>query len=92
MARVRGNPTKEYWPSWRYGPEGQKGIFDCAEDVPAGWGRKPGELGPVIPQAPVEVLDRDALIFELHSLAIDINPQWGVAHMKKVIDDQRSTR
>lgn len=25
------------WPSYRYGPDGQSGIFECAEDVPSGW-------------------------------------------------------
>lgn len=25
------------FPSWRFGPDGQKAVFDRAEDVPAGW-------------------------------------------------------
>ncbi len=25
------------WPAWMYGPEGQKRVFDRAEDVPDGW-------------------------------------------------------
>lgn len=29
--------TKVLWPSWRYGPQGQSGIFESDEDVPIGW-------------------------------------------------------
>lgn len=25
------------FPAWFYGPDGQARIFDCAEDIPAGW-------------------------------------------------------
>lgn len=28
---------KVLWPSWRYGPNGQSGIFQSEDDVPAGW-------------------------------------------------------
>ena len=30
------NP-KVYWPSWRYGPNGEAEIFKTADDVPEGW-------------------------------------------------------
>jgi hypothetical protein len=30
--------VKQYWPSWRYGPnEGDEKIFEREEDVPVGW-------------------------------------------------------
>lgn len=25
------------FPSWRYGPKGQSGVFESEADVPAGW-------------------------------------------------------
>lgn len=25
------------WPAWRYGPNGESKVFQCAEDVPEGW-------------------------------------------------------
>lgn len=91
--RTRGKSAFSGWPSWRYGPEGQAEIFQREEDVPDGWGRKPGETGPVfVPKPTPPVLDRTVLIDELHRYGVEINPTWGVAHMKKVIDDCTATR
>lgn len=28
---------KAYWPSWRYGPNGEAQVFERSEDVPLGW-------------------------------------------------------
>lgn len=79
------------WPSWFYGPNGEKGVFEKPEDVPVGWVRKLG-----VPERELEVrtttiLDRDILIAELLQLGIDINHTWGNAHMKKVINDASPT-
>lgn len=30
------------WPSWRYGPNGESGIFNSAAEVPKGWQDHPG--------------------------------------------------
>jgi hypothetical protein len=27
----------KFWPSWRYGPNGEAAIFERPEDVPDGW-------------------------------------------------------
>lgn len=32
-----------YWPSWRFGPNGEKAVFNSAEEVPAGWSDAPQE-------------------------------------------------
>lgn len=40
------------FPAWMYGPAGEAQIFECAEDIPAGWADAPGK-------APVGPLDRD---------------------------------
>lgn len=29
------------WPSWRYGPDGQRRVFQSAADVPEGWNDSP---------------------------------------------------
>lgn len=36
-------PPYEYqpWPSWRFGPNGQKAIFQSEEEVPDGWTDSP---------------------------------------------------
>ena len=39
------------WPSWRYGPDGQEGIFHKEEDVPEGWVDHPAKVG-VEPESP----------------------------------------
>lgn len=81
------------WPSWRYGPGGQSAIYQCEADVPEGWTRKPDEAPEVFMARPEPVrLDRAVLIDELHRYDIEINPTWGVAQMKKVLDDVHSTR
>lgn len=82
------------WPSWRYGPGGQAAIFQKAEDVPWDWTKKPGDA-PEVPRVNVAppALNRDALINQLIQIGIDIDPQWGMAHMKRIIDgDVSSTR
>lgn len=47
-----------YWPSWRYGPNGQSGIFACQDDVPLGWAESPDEV--VEPEAPKPQDGKDA--------------------------------
>ena len=81
------------WPSWRYGPGGQSAIFQKEEDVPEGWTKKPDEAPEVFEERPVTVaLDGDFLRTELKKRGIEINPIWGHAHMKKVLDDSDPTR
>jgi hypothetical protein len=29
------------WPSWRFGPNGERAVFRSAEDVPPGWSDSP---------------------------------------------------
>lgn len=86
MARHNSKPKGPIWPSWRYGPNGEKGIFECAEDVPVGWTAKVGVPEPVLEVAPTIILDKDALIAELTERGIEVNPLWGNAHMKRIID------
>lgn len=39
----KAQPAKEktYWPSFRYGPDGQGKVFQKPEDVPEGWTDSP---------------------------------------------------
>lgn len=37
------NPAGNEWPAARYGPDGQSGIFNSAEEVPAGWRDHPSK-------------------------------------------------
>lgn len=87
MARVKREPKR--WPSWRFGPSGESAIFDREEDVPFGWSRKPGEV--FVKTKPV-THDREFLISELTKLEIKVHPKWGVAHLKKVLDDFSPSR
>ena len=32
------------WPSWRYGPGGERAVFTCPEDVPPGWADSPAKV------------------------------------------------
>lgn len=40
----RPKPDKDgnFWPSWRYGPNGASGVFNSADEVPKGWKDHPG--------------------------------------------------
>ena len=49
-ARASGQaqPEREvtYWPSYRYGPDGQGKVFQKPEDVPEGWTESPNSAAP----------------------------------------------
>ena len=34
------------WPSTRYGPDGQSGVFNSADEVPKGWEDHPAKVKP----------------------------------------------
>ena len=67
------------WPAWRYGPEGESGIFECEEDVPSGWMPTPDAI--YEPPAPVPVIDYDDVANQLATNNIDIDPRWGKAKL-----------
>lgn len=54
--------AKEVWPSWRYGPNRAKGIFERPEDVPEGWVASRSHVfeaaRPTAPIQPIESGDR----------------------------------
>ena len=85
----RRNVNDNSWPSWRYGPYGESAIFNSEAEVPHGWTKKPGEIyiAPTNTQ-----LDRDDLIKQLTEQGILIDPTWGRAQMKKVLDDSSTSR
>lgn len=84
MARIRNGP-REYWPSWRYAPDGSGQLFYRAEDIPEGWARKPGAIIERVAPTPTQILNEDELIAELKARNIDIKPTWGHAHMKRIL-------
>lgn len=79
------------WPSWWYGPNGESAIFQCQEEVPGEWARKPFEPVPEIPKPPVEILDREDLIRQLVENNVDVNHIWSNAHMKRILDGDISS-
>lgn len=84
--RRRGVQPNQEWPAWRYGPSGESAIFQSEEEVPNGWTKKPGIPDPeFVARAPV-ALNRDDLVAKLSEIGVEINPTWGNAHMKRIID------
>ena len=77
------------WPDVRYSPTGESKLFYEAKDVPFGWTDKKPSMTAT---KPGKILDRQTLVNELELLGVEINPTWGVAHMKKVINDRNTTR
>jgi hypothetical protein len=71
------------WPDIRYSPTGEAKLFNAPSEVPPGWVSKhPGDSV----ARPAEHLDHDALVLELTKRGIAINPIWGNAHLKRIID------
>lgn len=76
-------PAKDYWPSWRYGPDGKGEVFLREADVPYGWTKKPGEV--FVPKAGTEALDRAALEQELRDQGIEPIGHWSARYMKELL-------
>lgn len=72
------------WPAWYYSPDGEGKVFNHIQDVPYGWLRhKPKEFTSADPLS----IDKDSVVQELNRREIKIDPRWGKAHLKKVLDD-----
>lgn len=85
-------PTDPSWPSWRYSPDGHKGIFKNANEVPLGWTEKPQDT-PGLPGTEGGVQEtREELIALLVEEEVDFEHQWGRTKLKEVLDDYRSAR
>ena len=82
MRRSR-TPIDRSWPRWMYSPTGEGQIFQKESDVPEGWVRKIGDV--YVKSGPV-VYDYDDLVRQLNEKNIEINPIWGLAHMKRILD------
>lgn len=87
MARIR-RPVQEF-PGWFHSPSGDCAIFEKAEDVPLGWANKPFTTYEAPTPPTVDVEDT---IKQLTDLGVEINPIWGAAHLKKVLDDRSTSR
>jgi hypothetical protein len=83
-AKEKRSQKKAMWPDLRYGPNGECKLFNAPHEVPEGWKQRADEE--YTPPAAVP-LDREQLIKGLEDKGIVINPIWGRAHMKKVLDD-----
>ncbi len=46
MTVVSPKNPNVFWPSWRYGPNGEAAIFQNAAEVPAGWKDHPKKHAP----------------------------------------------
>lgn len=78
------------WPDLRYSPSGEVKLFYSAEEVPDGWTTK-AQIE--YKSLPTVVLNKEELIEELINRGIEIDPTWGNAQLKKVLDnDISSTR
>jgi hypothetical protein len=75
---------KVFWPSWRYGPNGEAEIFQCESDVPYGWVAKPGQVF-VPPELP-PVYVQEELEEQLRAKGITPLGHWSHAYMKELID------
>jgi hypothetical protein len=80
---------KVCWPDLRYGPNGEEKLFYRPEDVPPGWTNKRDQVY-IAPS--VTELNREELVATLNEFGVVVNPIWGKAHLKKMIDDRSPIR
>ena len=83
MRTRRERPVKDCWPSWRYGPNGEKAIFQSEAEVPHGWAKKPQDA--YIPEPPV-VHNPEQLADELRARGIEVLGHWSAAYMRELLD------
>lgn len=82
--RIPGAVPKESWPAWFHAPNGDSAIFQTRSEVPDGWTRKKQSEY----NAPTAVaIDKDATIARLKQLKIFVDPRWGAAKLKKVLEE-----
>lgn len=67
------------WPAWRFGPDGQKAMFEKPEDVPMGWTSRP-QLQFERPE-PKETPTKEWVTEQLTNLGIEIDPRWGLGKL-----------
>lgn len=82
MAR-RTREQMPVWPSWRYGPNGERLIFNTANDVPYGWTKKPQDI---FVGVDANRLDRQQLIVDLEAKEIKVLGHWSTSYMKELLD------
>lgn len=72
------------WPqAWWNPATGEERVFFSREQVPYGW----TDVKPTIFEPPAGVeLDHDELVAKLTEMGVEINPLWGNAHMKRIIE------
>jgi hypothetical protein len=86
--RPSGKSNK--WPELFWSPEGECKLFYSINEVPESWSTQKPIIVFNEASAP---LNHDELIAELVKRDIEINPIWGDAHMKRILDgDISSTR
>ena len=85
------NPKKKPpWPDLRYSvATGECKLFNKPEDVPNGWVKR--QCATQVVKAALHY-DRDKLTAQLLAKGVTIDPRWGTAHMKKVLDDLSPSR
>jgi hypothetical protein len=86
----RARHVRAEWPAWRFGPDGDKALFEKPEDVPDGWTKKPGQIFEA-PEAKPD-LCKETMIARLIDLKIKVDPRWGRAKLKEVLDDHCTSR
>ena len=86
--RIKRTPIDRSWPAWFYGPDDQAAVFPSQDLVPEGWTRRKGDVEPEYIARPTVILDRGELVEQLVAMNVDINPTWGNAHMKRIIDGE----
>lgn len=78
------------WPCWYHSPDGETKMFNSIQEVPSGWTRKPQQQ--YVAPEPKALLDFDEIIQQLKELGVHIDPRWGRAKLKEVLDDHCTSR
>lgn len=78
------------WPDLRYNIQtGEAKLFNNPEEVPEGWVVRKAAL---FDKTEAKTFDRDELTAKLIAVGVQVDPKWGTAHLKKVLDDVSPSR
>jgi hypothetical protein len=81
------------FPSFRYGPSGQKGVFQCAADVPKGWHDHPSKVSGATDPAKAEVEprrpDKAVIMKDLQRLGVPFNPMTSASTLWTLLKSSR---
>lgn len=97
MARIKTSSTpvirsstegRPQFPGWRWGPHGEKQLFQTAAEVPPGWRNRPFPSEQLLGPEEGRRLNRDELKSALREKGVKLDPRWTVTKMEQLLNTE----